>query len=62
MILCREELAKDVNRAIFPGQQGGPLMHVDRRQGRRTSDRREPSRSALVSVRRSPTPRRSPRS
>ncbi len=28
MILCREELAKDVNRSIFPGQQGGPLMHV----------------------------------
>ena len=28
MILCREELAKDINRAIFPGQQGGPLMHV----------------------------------
>jgi glycine hydroxymethyltransferase len=28
MILCREELAADVNRAVFPGQQGGPLMHV----------------------------------
>jgi len=28
MILCREELAKDVNRSVFPGQQGGPLMHV----------------------------------
>ena len=28
MILCREELAKDVDRAVFPGQQGGPLMHV----------------------------------
>ncbi len=28
MILCREELKADVNRAIFPGQQGGPLMHV----------------------------------
>jgi glycine hydroxymethyltransferase len=28
MILCREELAKDVDRSIFPGQQGGPLMHV----------------------------------
>ncbi len=28
MILCREELAKDVNRSIFPGQQGGPLMHI----------------------------------
>ena len=28
MILCREELAKKVNSAVFPGQQGGPLMHV----------------------------------
>ncbi len=28
MILCRSELAKDVDRSIFPGQQGGPLMHV----------------------------------
>ncbi len=28
MILCREEFAKKVNTAIFPGQQGGPLMHV----------------------------------
>src|SRR5215210_3245782 len=28
MILCREELAADVNRAVFPGTQGGPLMHV----------------------------------
>lgn len=28
MILCREELKADINRAIFPGQQGGPLMHV----------------------------------
>ncbi len=28
MILCREEWAKKVNSAMFPGQQGGPLMHV----------------------------------
>jgi glycine hydroxymethyltransferase len=28
MILCKEELAKDVNRSVFPGQQGGPLMHI----------------------------------
>jgi glycine hydroxymethyltransferase len=28
MILCKEELAADINRAVFPGQQGGPLMHV----------------------------------
>jgi len=28
MILCREEFAKAVNKKIFPGIQGGPLMHV----------------------------------
>ena len=28
MILCREEFAKEVNKKIFPGIQGGPLMHV----------------------------------
>jgi glycine hydroxymethyltransferase len=28
MILCRSEHAKAVDKAIFPGQQGGPLMHT----------------------------------
>ena len=28
MILCREEFAKGINSNIFPGIQGGPLMHV----------------------------------
>jgi len=28
MILCREELAKKMDKAIFPGTQGGPLMHT----------------------------------
>ena len=28
MILCREEYAKKINSAVFPGQQGGPLMHI----------------------------------
>ncbi|MEG1753281.1 MAG: serine hydroxymethyltransferase [Christensenella sp.] len=28
MILCSEEYAKTVDKAIFPGTQGGPLMHV----------------------------------
>ncbi|MEG0979617.1 MAG: serine hydroxymethyltransferase [Oscillospiraceae bacterium] len=28
MILCREELGKQINKAIFPGTQGGPLMHT----------------------------------
>jgi glycine hydroxymethyltransferase len=28
MILCKEELAKKIDSAVFPGQQGGPLEHV----------------------------------
>ncbi len=28
MILCKQEYAKEVNKKIFPGIQGGPLMHV----------------------------------
>ena len=28
MILCREEYAKAVDKAIFPGMQGGPLCHI----------------------------------
>lgn len=28
LILCREELAKKIDKAIFPGTQGGPLMHI----------------------------------
>lgn len=27
-ILCKEEFAKQIDKAIFPGIQGGPLMHV----------------------------------
>ncbi len=28
MILCKEALAKQIDKAIFPGTQGGPLMHI----------------------------------
>jgi glycine hydroxymethyltransferase len=28
MVMCREQYAKDLDRAVFPGLQGGPLMHV----------------------------------
>ena len=28
LILCREEYAKDVDRKVFPGVQGGPLVHI----------------------------------
>jgi glycine hydroxymethyltransferase len=28
MVMCREQYAKDLNRSVFPGVQGGPLMHI----------------------------------
>ncbi len=28
LILCKNEYAKDIDRAVFPGIQGGPLMHI----------------------------------
>ena len=28
LILCKEQYAKKINSAVFPGMQGGPLMHV----------------------------------
>ncbi|MBM7571279.1 serine hydroxymethyltransferase [Aquibacillus albus] len=28
MIMCKEEFAKKIDKAVFPGMQGGPLMHV----------------------------------
>ena len=28
MVMCRQQYAKDLDRAVFPGVQGGPLMHI----------------------------------
>jgi len=28
MVLCRQQYAKDLDRTVFPGLQGGPLMHI----------------------------------
>jgi glycine hydroxymethyltransferase len=28
MVMCRAEFAKDLDRSVFPGVQGGPLMHI----------------------------------
>ena len=60
VILCREEYAKAINSAVFPGQQGGPLEHVIAGKAvafRIAADR---ARSASASSARSPAPRRWP--
>src|SRR5699024_11167175 len=28
MIICREEFAREIDKQVFPGMQGGPLMHI----------------------------------
>lgn len=28
VVMCRQEFAKEIDRAVFPGLQGGPLMHI----------------------------------
>ena len=28
LIMCKEKYAKDIDKAVFPGMQGGPLMHI----------------------------------
>jgi glycine hydroxymethyltransferase len=61
MILCREEYAKKIDSAVFPGQQGGPLMHViAARPSPCGSPRRRPSASARGVP--APVPSRWPRS
>ena len=53
MILCREEYAKKINSAVFPGQQGGPLEHVIAGKAVALQDRRSRARSASASSARS---------
>ena len=37
-ILAKQEYAKKLNSAVFPGQQGGPLMHVSEMDGKQGED------------------------
>ena len=61
MIMCREEFAKKIDSAVFPGQQGGPLMHVIAGKAVALKDRpvRPLPRAPAPHPRRAP--RRSPR-
>lgn len=43
MILCRQEFAKEIDKTIFPGIQGGPLMHVIAAKGVAFKENLEPS-------------------
>ena len=61
-VLCREEHAQAIDRAVFPGMQGGPLDARDRREGDVLRDRDDRARSAPTSVRSARTRTRSPRS
>ena len=59
-ILCREEHAQAVDRAVFPGMQGGPLMHTIAAKAACLRSPR-PRPSGTISARCARTPTRSPR-
>ena len=54
MVLCREQYAKDLDRAVFPGVQGGPLMHIIAAKAVCFKEAMEPA-FATTSSRSSPT-------
>src|ERR1700674_3225126 len=43
LVLCREQYAKDLARTVFPGVQGGPLMHIIAAKGVCLKEAAEPS-------------------
>ena len=62
MILTNdEELAKKINSAVFPGLQGGPLMHVIAAKAVAFKEALQPEFKAYARAGRRPTPRRWPR-
>jgi glycine hydroxymethyltransferase len=60
MILCRQEFAAGIDRSVFPGQQGGPLMHIVAAKAVAFREALQPE-FAPTPRRSSPTPRCSPR-
>ena len=60
-ILCREEHAKAIDKAVFPGWQGGPLEHVIAAKAIAFREAAHPSFKRVRRTRSSPTPRRWPR-
>ena len=61
MILCRQEFAAGIDRSVFPGQQGGPLMHVIAAKAVAFREALQPEFADLRRSRSSPTPRCSPK-
>ncbi len=56
LILCKEAFAKDLDRTVFPGIQGGPLVHII--AAKAVAFARPPRRNSRLTRRRSwPTPR-----
>src|SRR5690625_3379748 len=43
MILCEEEFAKKIDKSVFPGMQGGPLMHIIAAKGVAFKEALQPS-------------------
>ncbi|MGM8215011.1 serine hydroxymethyltransferase [Bacillaceae bacterium W0354] len=43
MILCKEEFAKKIDKTVFPGMQGGPLMHIIAAKGVAFKEALQPS-------------------
>src|SRR5207249_294529 len=49
MVLCRQQYAKDLDRTVFPGVQGGPLMHIIAAKAVCLKEAAEPSFAAYQS-------------
>ena len=61
LVLCKAEYAKDIDRRVFPGIQGGPLMHVIAGKAVCFGEALRPEFKQLRPGRSSTTPRRWPR-